>query len=465
VNDQNGGIFLKRLITLAFGMIFVLGMSRFGILAAAQTNNSILETKQAEEEALAADLSLQAAKLDLEIAQKDWEAARRILSAGGFYSAQQTSTGDLSLAQGLSLNSGGTFDSSAGNVYSKWAVTYTPGDSDSNTGIYNLNCYPFNLNYEKSIKTAELNLANKYLGYENTRIKLIMDVRNLYAEVVQKEEIRQLAGQNLELVKDQLKKSNSLFTAGKIPRLDVMDIEQQVKAAETKLVSADLNHQAGLLKLSALLRNDNLSGLALRGESLAWAVADQIDIQGTIAQCLKNSPELKTALLNVEVARLQNLTDAFYLLKNINVGAGFYKDKTGNDVTFYRLGFTGSLDDEYFRNKNASRKRLEAAQFNLEVADRNKRAQILETYRNWKIMELNLAPMQESLNIATERLRIAQMKYENGMASGSDVNQANLTLTQAQENYWNTWLSLQQARESFYQATLGNTIFKREGAK
>lgn len=450
---------MKRVIPWVLSMILSLLICPYFILAEEPANPGILEVKQAEKEALSTDLSLQAAKLDMEVARKDWESSKRLLSVGGSYNLR--SDDPANPTQGLMANSGGSLDTSNTSAYSKWTLVYTPF-SDDKTNIYSLTCYPFNLNYEKSMKAVELNLANKYLIYENTRIKLIMDVRNAYAEAVQKEELYQLAVQNLALVKDQFKKSNALYEAGKIPRLDVMDSEQQVKAAESKLVSAGLNRQAGLLKLSTLLNNDNLAGTGLKGEFLGWAVTDKIDIQGTIAQSLKNSPELKTALLSVELAKLQNLMDSFYLLKNINVRVGLYKNSAGVDNSVYSVGFTGPLDDQNFREKKASRKRLEIAEFNLKVAGRNKETQIQEAFRNWRIMELNLEPMRESLNIAKERSRIALLKYENGRASESDINQVNLLLTQAQENYWNLWLSLQQARESFYQAASGNPVLKAE---
>lgn len=449
----NGGVFLRRMVILAW--CITLGFMIFPYSVLAEEPAHYLEAKQAEEAALKASLSLQAAQSDLEVARKDWEATRRVLSVGGYYNYQSD---NVNPSQGVIVNSGGTFDS--GN--NKWLFTYTPLDLINNiTSVYNFTYYPFNLNYEKSVKSVELNLANKSLAYENTRIKLITDVRNAYAEAAQKEELYQLAIQNLALVKDQFKKSSALYEAGKIPRLDVMDAEQQVKAAEVKLVSADLNRRAGLQKLGILLNHDNLTDIRLKSESLAWAATEKIDLQGTITHCLKNSPQLKTAVLQVELTKLQDLMDSLYLLKNISVGAGLYKNSSGENIQFYSLGFRGALDDQYFRDKKASHQRWEAAEFNLKVAGRNKETQIQEAYHNWRIMELNLAPMQESLNIARERCRIALLKYENGRASESDINQVNLLLTQAQENYWNTWLNLQQAREAFYQAASGNPVFKQ----
>ena len=451
-----GGIFLKRMVIMMWSILICGTICPFGVDA--EEPAAVLEAKQAEATALSVDLSLQAAKLELEVAQKDWETAKRIFSVGGYYNYQSDNASIPS--QGISLNSGGTFDAAS----SKWSLSFAPFDSANNTTItdvYRLTYYPFNLNYEKSVKTVELNLASKYLAYENTRVKLIADVRNAYAEAVQKEELHELAIQNLALVKDQLKKSNALYEAGKIPRLDVMDSEQQVKAAEAKLVTAGLNREAGFRKLSILLNNECITGVGLQRESLAWALTETVDLEATIARCLKNSPELKTASLNVELAKLQDLTDSFYLLKNISVGAGVYKNPGGGDTSYYSVGFRGALDDQYFRDKKGSRQKLEAAEFNLKVAILNKETQIREAYRYWRTMEISLPPMQESLNVAKERYRIALLKYENGRASESDVNQANLLLTQAQENYWNHWLALQQAREAFFQAASGNPVLTR----
>lgn len=454
--------FRLRQVLILILLVVILTVGQVAILAADATTATVLDAKQAEDEALAADLSLQAAKLDLEIARNDWDGARQLFSVGSYYYNVNTNgSGQWEApSQEISINSGGTFDSSTNNVFSKWWIDITPPTySTGYTSDYYLNAYPFNFYYEGSIKTAELNYSAKNLTYETIRIKLITDVRNAYAAAFQREKLYQLAGEDLDLLKDQFQKSQLLYDAGKIPRLDLLDAEQQVKAAQAKLASADLNRQAGLLDLSTLIHQDNLTGVVLKGETLNWAATEKIDLQGTIARYLKTGPEVKPALLNVDIARFQNLTDASYLLKYIFVGAGIYKDSSGNPYMIYKLGFTGPLDNEYLRDKQRSNKQLEAARFNLAVLNRNKQTQIMDAYHNWQIMELSLGPLQDSLDIAKERLRIVLLKYESGIASGTDVNQANLTLTESQENYWNAWLNLQQARESFYQAVSGNPVF------
>jgi outer membrane protein TolC len=463
MNELFGGIVMKRLVEYGLCLIFILTFSRIGIWAAEPDNDNILESQQAVSQALESDLALQAARLELEIAQKDLGAAKRIFNIAGGYSIKKTDTSDwLTPTQNYIVSSGGVYDPNYINP--KWVISYTP-TNDQNDYEYGLTLYPFNMAYEKSIKMAELAYINKILAYENTRIKLITEVRNAYAEAVQKEELYKLAAEDLDLSRDRFEKTNTLFNIGKIPRLDLMDAEQQVKAAEVKRISADLNRQAGLLKLSTLLRKEELKGVILQGKTLIWATTDQIDLQTTIDQYLKTGFDIKAVSLNVQVAKIQQFMDSCYLLKNLNIGLEVNKPNDQSSTTMYSVGFWGQLDDSYFRNQESSKKKLEAAKFSLEVITRNKQTQIAETYRTWKIMELNLTPMQDSLNVAKERLRIANVKYENGMTSSSDVNQARMMLTKAQEDYWNTWFGLQQARESFYQATGGNPALKPEVAK
>ncbi len=451
---------MKRLIICVLCSALILALNRFDICAAAKNNNSALEPDQAVNLALAADWSLQAAKLELEIAQKEFETSKRILSVGGKYYVPKPGAGDWQTPQqSLSVTSGGIYDASDYHIYSKWSITYTPGVAADD---YLLSVNPFHLGYEQGNKQKELNYIQKKLKYENTRIKVIADVRNAYAAAFQKEELAKLAVENLGLFEEQLKKTNSLFALGKIPRLDLFEAEQRVHEARVRQVSAGLLHEAGLAKLSSVLQKEDLKGFVLNGESLKWTTSEKIDLQTTINQYLENSLDIRAAELGVKIAKIQLLMESSYLLKNINLGIEQIVSKTGNDKTIYSIGFNGALDDSYFRDRQGAQKALEAAKLNLNVIIRKSQTDLTEAYRNWRIMELNLAPMQEALNIAKERLRITGVKYENGLASGSDVNQAAIFLIDAEKAYWDTWIGLQQARESFYQAVGGNLIYNEK---
>lgn len=466
---------MKRYCTLGLCFIIILGLFQGVALAAGAENDQALTLEQAMEQALAEDLTLKSAQLKVEVAESQLKAAKRIIGISGNFGMSKTDSGDWEeSSKNISLYPGQ-------NPYtSKLLLTYTPDSTlsppifnysvfppvpvaDAEYGdVFSLSCSPFDLSFEKGIKQQELALASQIANYESARIQLITNVRNTYSEMIQKDGLYKLAQEDLELAKDHLRQTNTLFNIGKIPKLDLMDAEQQLKAAEAKLASADLNYQAALLKLNILLRKDYQKGLVLTENSGNQVKADQINIEATLENTIKNAPDIKIAVLNVAIAKIQLLQDSTYLAKDLKLGISLKKFDNGSDSTTYSLSFSGPLDDTYFRDRNIAKKQLETAQLDLEVAVRNKQTMILETLRGWKILELNLGPMQESLNIAKERLRIATVKYDAGMASGTELNQVRQILAQAEEAYWGTWYQLQQAREQFYQAVWGNPVLKQE---
>lgn len=452
---------MKYSIVFTLLMVLILVPNQPPVFADGLNNsNIVMESQRAVEIALAADLSLQVAKLNLEIARKDYESAKRILSIGGSYSISNVDPGGWQdPTQMLGTNSGGTYDTTSDHIYSKWYIEYHPVDQDNYS--YHISFSPFNLGQNKHIKTMELNYISQGLNYQNTLNKLIMDVRNAYAETVQKEELYKLAVHDLELYQNQFKRATNLFDSGKISRLDFMDAEQQLKTAEVKLNSADLVLQAGLLKLSVLLKKDDLKGVSFEQATLEGATPAQVDLEATIERYLKNNLNIRVAEIKIQIEKVQKLMDSFHLFKNVYLYTGETRTN-GVEANYYGVGFKGSLDDSYFRDYQASKKKLEAAQINLDITNRNKRIQIMEAYRNWEIRALNLTPMRQILDIAKERFKIANQKYERGMASGSEVDQAYLSLNKAREDYWDAWLDFQSSRELFYQSIDGVPVLKQE---
>ncbi|MCL6590108.1 MAG: TolC family protein [Firmicutes bacterium] len=454
---------MKRFWGLGWRFIVIFSLFQTVSLAAGPEDGRALTLEHAIEQALAGDLTLKSAKLKVEIADTQLKAAKRIIGVSGNYSISNTdSSGWNEDAKSITLYPGS-------NPYTpKLSIVFTPDAlrdpvSGKYHDLFSLSCSPLDLSYEKGIKQQELNLASQVMNYESARIKLIADVRNTYYELLQKDGLYKLAQEDLELAKDHLRRTNTLFNIGKIAKLDLMDAEQQLKAAEAKLARAGLNYQAALFKLNILLGKDYQKGLILTEEVTDRGTAEQVDIEATLENTLKNAPEIKVAVLNAALAKIQALEDSTYVAKNIKIGISLTKKKDGSpDSATYSLSFSGPLDDTYFRDRKISKKQLEAAQLDLEVAIRNKQTLILESLRGWKMFELSLTPLRESLNIAKERLRIATVKYDAGMASGTELNQVRQILAGAEEAYWGGWLQLQQAREQFYQAVWDNPTFKQE---
>lgn len=464
-----GGIFLRKIVvTLLIGLAFSSILP--GEITAAEEGR-LLTPDQAVDQALATDSSLQAAKLAMEVAGDEYNAARRIFSIGGSYSQSQIQSDQGNTdgsTKSLMINSGGT----PGDAGAWWSLSATQSDAstsmDSQPGqTYSLTLSPFNLSQAVNTKSKEVALAGKTLAYETAKINLSTGIRITYAEVVEKAALLQIAREDLDLAKAHLKQVNVFYNVGKIAKLDLMDAEQQVKAAEAKLARADLAYQTVLLKLCIALGKPDLKGYTFRSEALTGIGADQIDIQQTLDRCLKESPEIKNYKTQMELAGLNLRMAYFFQLSGLQLGASVYKpkDAPNEEITTYTLKIQGALDDSPFRNLAMAKKNLKAAQDTLDFTVKNMQTKILDSLRLWKMAELSLEPMDQTINVAKERLRIANLKYDNGMASTSEVNETRKALVASEEAYWQSWYSMIQAREGFYQAVWGNPVVKTNSNK
>lgn len=453
----------KIILTLLIVFTCVNGLA--GVITAAE-EGQLLTPDQAVTDSLASDSSLRAAQLAMEVAADEYNAARRIFSIGGSYSQNQTQS-DLgntdSSTKSLMINSGGT----SGDPGAWWSLSASQSDDPTSVQkgeIYSLNLTPFNLSQAINTKSKEVALAGKTLAYETTKITLSTGIRSTYAEVVEKAALLQIAREDLDLTKAHLKQVNVFYNVGKIAKLDLMDAEQQVKAAEAKLASADLSYQTALLKLSIALGKPDLKGYTFRSEALAGIGADQIDIQQTLDRCLKDSPEVKSYKIQMELAGLNLRMSYFFQLSGLQLGASVYnpEDPEAKDVTTYSLKIQGALDDSPLRNLAMAKKNFTAAQDTLDFTVKTMQTKVLDSLRLWKMAELSLEPMDQTINVAKERLRIANLKYDNGMASTSEVNETRKALIAAEEAYWQSWYNMIQAREGFYQAVWGNPAVKNQ---
>lgn len=434
------------------------------IFAVAEEGLQLLSAKQAEERALKVDPSLQAAQINLDIAKKSWETEKRLLFITGNINNQRQSAGgdDTHHITKEVVIESNTVENSA-TESPRWKISRTETDSDSNPGdTYSFAYSPFNFNKQIRIKEKGSAFANALLSFETTKMNLIIKVRLDYGAVIQKTELYRIAQEELELAKENLNQTQALFQTGKIPQLDLMEIEQQVKASEIKVINAKLDRDRALIKLNSDLDTESLERVECDKTSLAWATSNEIDFQATLAKCLKEGPEVKAASGNIELAKINLQAAYFSQLNGLQVATSLFKPRDGlsDDVTTYSISMSPSLDDTSLINIKLSKKNLEAAEKNQEAVLKSLRSKIHDTYHIWEIAEQSLVPLQQSIEVAREKLRIVTLKYNLGLATGAEIIETTRDFTEANEKYFQGWFDLQQARENFYQAIWGKPVFR-----
>jgi multidrug efflux system outer membrane protein len=170
-------------------------------------------------------------------------------------------------------------------------------------------------------------------------------------------------------------------------------------------------------------------------------------LQQLISLALANNRDLRVAVLNIEAARAQYQIQHSNQFPAINAGITGQRQTTGKDQpisSIYQAGLSVSAFelDFFSRVKNLSDAAL--AQF-LATEEARKTAQIsliaqvANTYLTYLADEELLALVQQTLKTREESLRLTNLRFENGVSSKLDqqqavslVEQARTTLAQAQ---------------------------------
>jgi multidrug efflux system outer membrane protein len=170
-------------------------------------------------------------------------------------------------------------------------------------------------------------------------------------------------------------------------------------------------------------------------------------LQQLISLALANNRDLRVAVLNIEAARAQYQIQRSSQFPAINAGISGQRQTTGKDQpisSLYQAGLSVSAFelDFFSRVKNLSDAAL--AQF-LATEEARKTAQIsliaqvANTYLTYLADEELLALVQQTLKTREESLRLTNLRFENGVSSKLDLQQAvslvetaRTTLAQAQ---------------------------------
>jgi len=193
------------------------------------------------------------------------------------------------------------------------------------------------------------------------------------------------------------------------------------------------------------------SGNAVASEApaaIAWQrFFTDARLQQLIALSLANNRDLRVAVLNIEAARAQYQIQRSSQFPAVNAGITGQRQTTGKDQpisSVYQAGLSVSAFelDFFSRVRNLSDAAL--AQF-LATGEARKTAQIsliaqvANTYLTYLADQELLALTQQTLKTREESLRLTQLRFDNGVSSKLDLQQAvslvetaRTTLAQAQ---------------------------------
>lgn len=249
---------------------------------------------------------------------------------------------------------------------------------------------------------TELGLDTAKWNMEMKENEVRYNVEKAYFDLLQVEKELEIAQDNLALAQKQYDHGKLRYEVGMISQQQLLGLEFSLSQAQSSHETARMYQ--GLQKMSFR----NTLGMDLDKEfklldSIEVKEYEEIDLEESIKLAIENNGSLKIVEGNVEVANL-----------NLQALSGRYPD-----ITYA------------YRAQAAD---VAKAEKNLETVRTGVEMQVRSAVLNLTTAEKQIATFEKAVFQASEGVRIAELSFELGQNTATEVAQANLNLMNAKKN-------------------------------
>jgi outer membrane protein TolC len=294
---------------------------------------------------------------------------------------------------------------------------------------------------KRAVRTAELGVEATGEQGRLARIEVIAGAARAYYDAVLADAQKTSAEQALRSAEADLKRAQSVRTAGMSTDADVLSIRVHLAGVEEQLIRRKTE-----LDVARAALNDAL-GLGLDEEHmlatpLARAQTADLAAAEYEAKAIVNRPEARQLKLATAMAETQAADARGSMLPQVTAHAGFEADRS----RFYDRGganwvisigarwnvFNGGSDRARIAESDFAVRQREAERARVESTIR---LQTRRAYAELRAAEQRIEAAKASVTDAEESLRITQNRYEAGMGNVTDLLRTETALLDARTRY------------------------------
>lgn len=426
----------KRLLALSAALALTLGSSVF---AEEQQDAQVVELnlQQAMEKAFNTNPAIKISGYEKESAQANYNAARQ--------SRGITITGQHSTTRG-----GYNEDQYAGGYW-------TPVDANGNVFVERHNIGKgIQNNHSNSISasipiytggklsgTIDQAKAN-YKYYEVGQQKAYNDMRetvtNGYYTMLQADNVQNLSKESVTRLEEHLKNVQAQYAVGVVAKVDVLRSEVELADAQQTLIKAENAYQIAEANLNKIIGMPMDTTLKLQ-DSLQYTPYEN-DMQYCLDYAAQHRPDLEQAKQNVEAAKgaLKVARSGHMPQVSVSASQSWSDDNwPGDENGNWGVGIGVSMN---IFDTGVTMSRIHGAEADLAKAEESYRdivdsvmLDVRSTYLDLREAEKRINTTQVAVSKAEEDFHIAQVRYMAGVGTNTDVLDAQVALTDAQNNY------------------------------
>ena len=381
--------------------------------------------------AFAREMSLQESVLEalnnnhtIKQEESDVEKAKAVLGeAQGNQGVKLTWTGTVNKLGGHYYNSN-NIDHSYGNTVTASLPLYAGGQLDDN------------------LKSAKLGVDVSNYTLENTKQSIQLQVIQSYYQILNSQNIKDVRQNVVKQYSDHEQMAEAKYNAGVVPKSDLLRSQVNLADAQQNLTSAENDLQIAISDFNKLIGQDLMTDVQPSDDYLTNYKFTQT-LQECMDEAVTNRPDGIATRKAVEQAQLAISAAKAGYLPQVSLVA--QKDIAGNNMMTNdqsdksAVGVQASWDLFDSNVTHSQVKQAEAALIRAqqEQADMDDqiRLDVRQAYLSMEAAQKNIHTTQVAVAQATEDNRIAQVRYQAGVGTNSDILDTISDYVTARMNY------------------------------
>lgn len=291
-----------------------------------------------------------------------------------------------------------------------------------------------------AIDQAEANFKYFEVGQQKAYNDMRETVTNGYYTMLQADNLQNLNRESVNRLEEHLKNVQAQYAVGVVAKVDVLRSEVELADAQQTLIKAENAYQIAEANLNKIIGMPMDTTLKLQ-DSLQYTPYDN-DMQYCLDYAAQHRPELEQAKQGVEAAKGALKVARSGHMPQVSANASqkwsdnnWPGDENGN----WGVGVSVSMN---IFDTGVTLSKIHGAEADLAKAEETYRdtvdavmLDVRSTYLGLREAEKRINTTQVAVSKAEEDFHIAQVRYMAGVGTNTDVLDAQVALTDAQNNY------------------------------
>lgn len=295
--------------------------------------------------------------------------------------------------------------------------------------------------YFYAYQGAQLDLEAARKELQSGIDQLSLDVSEAFHGVLLAQEFANVAEQTVALVQEQLNMAQKKLSAGAVTNFDVLRAKVQLANTRTQLIQTQNRVDVAQNAFKNLLNINLADAIHLTG-SFELPVISDLEMDALIQLAKKNRPEIQqfefseaAGQKRLDVAKTGNRPD-------LSLFSNYQVDDNEKLTRMNRIWNVGVQINIPIFDGLATRATVQQAKSGLKQLQLAKRQrtdlvefEVRTAYLNLTQAKSSIDVQEETVAQAEESMRIANLRYDNGMLTSVELTDAQLALAQAEVNH------------------------------